>query len=342
MSDPAAPLSGRKPVVSDAEILEAGRRLQEEGKEVTGYSLRKAVGRGTFSKMIKVWRAHAEPVPTPEAESQPALYQEALETLRGTLREQATEMVDGLLTSAWQTATRVAEDRVADQVARLQAALADRDQTIVELEEVLEKADQAAADLVRERDQLSSDLGSTALKLQQSEEAAARDAERIRGLDEALATERDRVQAAQAARAAAEATATAVREDADRLRGELASERVAHQAIVVEAGEVRIALEQARANLVAAKATEQALRDDHGRLCVERAEDRATLERIQADLMTARAAQAAAEAAIGAVREEAERIRGELATERTGRDRLVERAVAAEAEVRRLEAQAAG
>ena len=372
----------RESVVSEADVIKAGQDLVADGKPVTGNRLRRVLGeRGTPTKLMEVWFRHSQGGIQEEAPS-PA-HADALEALRGTLREQAVTAADAMLVSAWQAAVQIAEERAQAELGQLRVDVGTRDQTIGGLEEALEEADQTKADLVRARDQLSVDLASVTSTLQQAEQAAARDAERIRDLEKSLGEANESIQVARNGLTAARVQAEAAIEERDRVIRERDVERTARQQDAQVISGLRADLDHGHSKQAAAEATVVALREELARLRDDRAGDhdvfkelradlarvqgahavldsrttgaleqvehlsrdllaeRAARETIQGDLVRTLAGKASAEAAIEAVRAEAVRIREQLADERAGHDALVERAVAAEAEVRRLDAERA-
>lgn len=60
--------------VTDEQIIQAGIQLESEQARVTGFALRRLIGAGTPTRLIKVWTAHkegTEPAPAPAEEAQP-------------------------------------------------------------------------------------------------------------------------------------------------------------------------------------------------------------------------------------------------------------------------------
>lgn len=346
----------REAVVTEAEIIKAGEQLVADGKKITGNVLRRVLGeRGTPRLLMEVWLRHFQGDRAQDEAPSPA-HADALEGLRGTLREQAISAADSMLTSAWQAAVRISEERGQAELSQLRADLSERDQTIRELEEALQRADAAKADMARQWVATNADLTEVRGKFEKAEQAASYANQRIQDLDtseERLIKERDA-----ALKSASEATTAAqiIAEERDRLiqeRDEVHERaRQADDQRLTEISELRDAWTEAGRQVATLEGMQKGLQEVIDRLRRdsreqiedlnrELVEERQARENLQRDLAQALAGKAAAEATVEAVaggaREEAERVRRDLATVRTERDALVERAVTAEAEVRRLE-----
>lgn len=107
---------GRTPEVSDELIIEVGNKLMEEGRRITGFALRKAVGnKGDSQRLLKVWLANLSTQGVIPDNKQRALPVELEETLNSVVNE-TTEKLKSLALELNQAAVTTAEQRVAAAV----------------------------------------------------------------------------------------------------------------------------------------------------------------------------------------------------------------------------------
>lgn len=107
---------GRTPEVSDELIIEVGNKLMEEGRRITGFALRKAVGnKGDSQRLLKVWLANLSIQGVIPDNKQRALPVELEETLNSVVNE-TTEKLKSLALELNQAAVTTAEQRVAAAV----------------------------------------------------------------------------------------------------------------------------------------------------------------------------------------------------------------------------------
>jgi len=50
----------RPPETSNEAIIEAGKKLQEAGRRITGFGLRKMTGSGSPDRLLRVWEEYCE------------------------------------------------------------------------------------------------------------------------------------------------------------------------------------------------------------------------------------------------------------------------------------------
>ena len=133
----------RPPEIENEQIINAGQQLQEDGRKVTGFALRKIVGGGNPSRLARVWEDHRrsqEVVASEPAQELPVEVEEALNEMTGIFLEQ----VRGLAQNLNARAVKTAERRVADvmrsakeQQENAEAELVDAATTVEDLEDQL-------------------------------------------------------------------------------------------------------------------------------------------------------------------------------------------------------------
>lgn len=296
--------TGRRPEVSDQQIIEAGQRIRAAGRPVTGFSLRLAIGKGSQGRLMSVWEAWASQqeatVPANDAADtvEPAVLPPGLAEAWDSARGQMVSQLDGLV---FATVRRIETDLKArykadfDRLTSERAAMEEQLQAAAKALEIADLDNQAAQAEISE---LESKLNTTREQLAAAQQRAdsveaqaARDRAEAQAAIEALEGQIETfaaaAQAAQTSAAVATARAEAGEADAGRLRDDLATTR-ATLAQTTEA----VATARAEAAGLAAR--------------LEAQTDRA-----------ARAEQDAAEIRTKA-QEEAENLRGQLAAAREG------------------------
>jgi len=107
---------GRRPEVSDKKIIEAGNKLILEGKRVTGFGLRRAVGScGDSKRLFKVWQVYLSSQSNENEHAVSTLPVELEETLNFVISETTTKL-KSLATELNVAAVKTAEQRVAAAV----------------------------------------------------------------------------------------------------------------------------------------------------------------------------------------------------------------------------------
>ena len=97
----------------DEQIIEAGKRLLSEGRRVTGFALRKEIGGGNPSRLVRVWeefRQSQEVVESQPVQDLPVEVEEALTEMTDSFLDQVRSLALNLNNRA----VRTAERRVAD------------------------------------------------------------------------------------------------------------------------------------------------------------------------------------------------------------------------------------
>ncbi len=114
--DITQPVIGRRPEVSDEKIIEAGKKLIEEGRRATGFGLRSMVGNsGDPKRLLKVWQAYLSSQSNNADYVPLTLPVELEETLNAVVTETTTKLKE-LATELNNAAVKTAEQRVSTAV----------------------------------------------------------------------------------------------------------------------------------------------------------------------------------------------------------------------------------
>lgn len=133
----------RPPEIEDDKIIEAGKQLLEDSRRVTGFALRKVVGGGNPSRLVRVWeeyRRSQEVVDSEPVQELPMEVEEALNEMTGSFLEQVRNLAQNLNTRAVKTAERRVADvmrSAKEQQENAEAELVDAAATVEDLEEQL-------------------------------------------------------------------------------------------------------------------------------------------------------------------------------------------------------------
>ncbi|CAB1102273.1 unnamed protein product [Ectocarpus sp. CCAP 1310/34] len=139
----ASARTGRPAEYEDDQVISAGHKLQEAGRRVTGYALRREVGGGDPNRHIRTWRSYVQQQEVVESEpvqELPVEVEGLLKEVTTGLSEQINAMVVRLNTMAVQTAERRVSDVMAsarETQEQAEAELADAAATVEDLEEQL-------------------------------------------------------------------------------------------------------------------------------------------------------------------------------------------------------------
>ena len=127
----------------DEQIIEAAKRLLSEGRRVTGFALRKEVGGGNPSRLVRVWedyRQTQEVVESEPVQDLPVEVEEALNEMTGAFLEQVRSLALNLNNRAVKTAERRVADvmkSAKEQQESAEAELIDAATTVDDLEDQL-------------------------------------------------------------------------------------------------------------------------------------------------------------------------------------------------------------
>src|SRR5690554_7604799 len=96
----------RPPEIEDDKIIEAGNQLLEDSRRVTGFALRKIVGGGNPSRLVRVWEDYKrsqEVVDSEPVQELPMEVEEALNEMTGSFLEQVRNLAQNLNSRAVKT-----------------------------------------------------------------------------------------------------------------------------------------------------------------------------------------------------------------------------------------------
>lgn len=133
----------RPPEIEDDKIIEAGNQLLEDSRRVTGFALRKIVGGGNPSRLVRVWEDYKrsqEVVDSEPVQELPMEVEEALNEMTGSFLEQVRNLAQNLNYRAVKTAERRVADvmrSAKEQQENAEAELVDAAATVEDLEEQL-------------------------------------------------------------------------------------------------------------------------------------------------------------------------------------------------------------
>jgi chromosome segregation ATPase len=134
----------RPPEIEDAAIIDAGNSLIEDGRRVTGFALRKVVGGGNPSRLVRVWEDHQraqQVIENEPVQELPIEVEEALNLMTGSFLEEIRALAQNLNAKAVNTAERRVADVIRSARERQESAeaeLVDAASTVEDLEDQLE------------------------------------------------------------------------------------------------------------------------------------------------------------------------------------------------------------
>lgn len=241
------------------QIIAAGTELSADGRNITGFALRKIVGGGNPTRLKQVWDEHvASQSTTDAAEPVAELPVEVAEQLEVAAKN-LTERLSAFAVELNDRAVKSAERRVADvlrsageQREEMERELADASQTLEDLEDQLEKTRGESAALERELRESTAQGQSQAVELAQLHERLS-------------ATEKASQAAAEAHEKAALAATDAHARAAEQASSELANLRTELIGERAQANEQKVELIQLRERLAAAERAAQAEAEAHAK-----------------------------------------------------------------------------
>jgi len=164
--------------ISQEQIIEAGKALQAEGRNITGFALRQRVGAGNPARMRQVWdeyvQTQAGAVAAPEVEL-PAEVAEGLASASQALVDRLSALVASLNEQAVRAADRRVTEAVrsaGEQREQAERELADAAQAVEELEARLRQAQEQGEALRQQLEALQAAHQAQAVELGQAQARA--------------------------------------------------------------------------------------------------------------------------------------------------------------------------
>ncbi|AXS84544.1 DNA-binding protein [Marinobacter sp. Arc7-DN-1] len=138
-------------------IIEAGTRIQDEGRTVTAFAIRKAIGGGDTKRIAQVWYQHVTEATNDESPV-PDLPVEVEEAFAAG-RERFGDYLRSIATEINKVSNRAADRRVADMTRDLEAVKRQADAEMADSSAMIEELEDKNRDLENKVDQLEEDLG---------------------------------------------------------------------------------------------------------------------------------------------------------------------------------------
>lgn len=201
-------------------IIKAGQALQATGRNITGFALRQKVGGGNPSRLKQVWDEHLSSQSVTRAEPVAELPVEVAEEV-ASITKALAERLAALAVDLNDKAVRAAERRVhevvrsaGEQRAQAERELADASQTVEDLESKLDAATDQAQGLESKLADVQAINQAQAVELAQLRE-------RLAVTEQTAKAVGDQLRAELAHQEQARKEASAAREDAAKLRGQV-------------------------------------------------------------------------------------------------------------------------
>jgi chromosome segregation ATPase len=164
---------------TDQQIIEAGEQLLAEGRNVTGFALRKIVGGGNPTRLKSIWDAHAAGSSPAEVEPVAELPNEVAEALKE-LTNGLSDQINRLAVDLNDKAVKASERRVSEVIKAAsleretsEREMADATATVNDLEEKLDEAQAEIGDLTATVEDTRAALAETKTALARAEEKQA-------------------------------------------------------------------------------------------------------------------------------------------------------------------------
>lgn len=158
--------------VTDETIIEAGRALVEQGRNVTGFALRQVIGSGAPNRLKAVWdRQQAQTVIQPEPMPLPEGMAGVLDRLEAQWSTQLRELALELHTLAHRDAEqtlKMGRDQLQHDRQALDQELQDASQTVETLEQQIQKIQEERDGLRQELQQQATQIGTLHAQLEQA------------------------------------------------------------------------------------------------------------------------------------------------------------------------------
>ncbi len=146
----------KKPTYTPEQIIEAGEKLQKDGKRVTPFGIRNIMGGGNPARIREIWDSHGTTVPQlPQLEQSVPLPAEFSDTLIS-----AKNGLDQLAHRLYAKAQEISESRVRESIAASQLAQEQAEAEVVEAMKSVEQSDTENTRLFAEIEALQEQLSS--------------------------------------------------------------------------------------------------------------------------------------------------------------------------------------
>lgn len=189
----------RPPEIEDEQIIEAGKQLQADSRRVTGFALRKTVGGGNPSRLVRVWEDYKRSQEVVDAEPEqelPMEVEEALNEMTGTFLEQVRSLAQNLNSRAVKTAERRVADvmrSAKEQQENAEAELIDAATTVDDLEDQLElvkaqniKLDSEVKALLKDNESFRTNVARLERELAVSQEKLSKEEGKLKAAETSL------------------------------------------------------------------------------------------------------------------------------------------------------------
>ena len=164
---------------TEESIIDAGQQLQAEGRNVTGFALRKVVGGGNPTRLKIVWDQYVAGASPAEVEPVAELPNEVAEALKSVISG-LSDQINRLAVDLNDKAVKASERRVAEVIKAAgqereasEREMADATATVNDLEKKLDEAQADIADLTGRLEDTRATLAETRTSLARAEEKQA-------------------------------------------------------------------------------------------------------------------------------------------------------------------------
>lgn len=129
--------------VSPEQVLEAATILQNDGKRISGWTLRRIIGAGDPARLEAIWREHAAAAAEVERDAEDVAHTLPPSVADHLAAAEARVLanVRGIVSQIWKGASDLAAQRVAQEVSDARARVAELEEELAEARSALAVAD---------------------------------------------------------------------------------------------------------------------------------------------------------------------------------------------------------
>ncbi len=129
--------------VSPEQVLEAATILQNDGKRISGWTLRRVIGAGDPARLEAIWREHATATAEIERDAEDGAHAlpPSIADHLAAAEARVLANVRGIVSQIWKTASDLAAQRVSQEVADARARVAELEEELAEARSALVIAD---------------------------------------------------------------------------------------------------------------------------------------------------------------------------------------------------------